>query len=145
MGISFEKFTFTKSTSTAVPVSQSVTLTTAFQPKVLILWTNGSTGTTFEEHVACSFGFSDGTNDACVSTISWDNANSATYRNVIRNNAILVMYATSGTPPTLLSVAEVTSFNSNGFTLSWTTNGTGNTAAIIHGIAIGGTDITNDI
>jgi len=137
MGVSFEKFSFTKITTVA---SQEINLTTAFQPKALILWTDGATVATFQEHVNTSFGFSDGTNDAVVSSESEDNAASALYVNVIRDTAIVSIY---GEAQTELSRASVTSFDADGFTLNWTVNGAGNPAAIIHGIAIGGTDITN--
>jgi hypothetical protein len=139
MGVSFEKFSFTKITTVA---SQEINLTGAFQPKALILWTNGNTGTVFQEHYNWSFGFSDGTTDACVSSESEDNAGSALYKNVIRNDAIIWLYDEAQVN---ISKADVTSFDADGFTLNWSVNGSGNPAAIIHGIAIGGTDITNVI
>ena len=137
MGVSFEKFSFTKITTVA---SQEINLTGAFQPKALILWTGGNTGTVFQEHMNISFGFSDGTNDAVVSQESEDNAGSALYINVLRNDSIVSIFSETQAE---LSRANVTSFDADGFTLNWTVNGAGNPAAIIHGIAIGGTDITN--
>ena len=90
--------------------------------------------------MVCCIGFSDGTNDACVTQESEDNAASALYKNVARNDAIVYIYDEA---QVAISIASVTTFDSDGFTLNWTTNGAGNTAAIIHGVAIGGTDITN--
>lgn len=87
-----------------------------------------------------SYGFSDGTDDAVVACAGVDNVGTVDSRGVQRNDAIIsILDPTS--PGTELVRASVTSFDSDGFTLSLTTN---NTAAyVFHYEAVGGTDITN--
>lgn len=134
-----EKFTFTKTTSTATPVSQEINLSGAFQPKLLILWTSAQTTSdgTYTDNNHWSFGFSDGTNDICqVSTMNESTeTDSWNWRN---DFVIVVMNPGLGA----VSAATVSSFDADGFTLSWTVQ-SDTTAMVIHGIAIGGTDITN--
>lgn len=135
-----EKGTFTKTTSTGVPVSQEINLSGAFQPKILILWSNAQTTSngTFTDHNSSSFGFSDGTNDICH-TIRANETNEQDAV-VFRNDAIISIL--SLTANSELSRASLTSFDSDGFTLSWAVQ-SDTTAMVIHYLAIGGTDITN--
>ena len=138
MTLSVKKGTFTKSTSTGVPVSQPVT-GVGFQPKALWLWGTTVTASTIAEGYGWFYGFSDGTAHASVGTTSADAGTTAIAASLMRNDAVATIM--SPTARTELARASVTSFDSDGFTLSWAVNNS--TGYIIHYLAVGGTDITN--
>lgn len=135
MGVSYKKGTFAKATTVT---TQDIT-DVGFQPKALILWTSNQTVETYEEHMMISYGFSDGTTDAVIVTSSEDNVTTSdTYLNMHNDSIVMIINKTTGA---LEARATISTFLSNGFTVNWVTNTT--PAAIIHYVAIGGTDITN--
>lgn len=87
-----------------------------------------------------SYGFSDGTNDACVAAGAIDNAASSLTAGSIRDDSAVCILSTT-TPTTVIARAEVTSFNAGNFILNWLVAGTA--AEIIHYMVVGGSDITN--
>ena len=135
-----EKGTFAKSTG-AQPASQEVNLVGAFQPKALWLWGSMVTANaTYNESHEFHYGFSDGTDDSAISGSLQDaNGDMTVASSMIRNDAIVTIVDTATNAE--IARASVTSFDSDGFTLSWTVNNA--TAYIIHYMAVGGTDITN--
>lgn len=133
-----EKGTFVKKNGTG---SQEVNLTGAFQPKVLWLWSTGSTtNATYAEHYQCTYGFSDGTNDTCIINNSEDGGAATDCSGCVRSDSIIAFQNTA-TPATITARADVTTFDADGFTLNWAVGDT--TLSIIHYMAVGGTDITN--
>ena len=141
MTLLVEKGTFTKTTSTSVPVSQQVTLTNgSLTPKLLILWTTGQTTIdgTYRDDSRISYGFSDGTNDACQAYRMDESAESESY--VFHDNAVISII--NLTTNAIVSQADVSAFGAGSFTLNWSVQS--NTEALhIHYIVAGGTDITN--
>lgn len=136
-----ETGTFTKPTSTGAQ-SQTINLVdSSLTPKFLILWTNGLTTTdgTYTEGVIWSYGFSDGTNDACQTMAALDNVTTQNEAYGWNNNAIISVLSLT---PAQVARADVTSFNAGNFVLNWSVNTT-TTATVIHYIVGGGTDITN--
>jgi hypothetical protein len=130
---------FVKSTGGA-PASQAIS-GLGFQPKALILWTSGGTveGTIRTQATgdarAC-VGFATGTAAA-------DQFAASTTANTVGNAGRRVTqkaFLLSAAAGAVSSEASLTSFDSDGFTLSWTTNNTGE-SQIIHYLAIGGTDV----
>src|SRR5688572_16601612 len=133
MGVSYKKGTFTKQTTTG---NQSIT-TVGFQPKALILWTSNQTVETYEEHAGLSYGFSDGTTDCVVACTTEDNVTTSdTYNNMHNDSIVMILNKTTGA---LEARATLNAWLADGFQLNWVTNTT--PAAVIHYIAIGGTDI----
>lgn len=140
MALTVERGTFTKTTSTSIPVSQTVTLVdSTLTPKAIILFTTGQTaGDTFTDDARFSYGFSDGTNDACQAFRMDESAKAETY--VWHNDSIISIHDLVGAGE--ISVATVSSVAAGSFTLSWTAQ-TDTNALIIHYIVIGGSDILN--
>ncbi|MGH9910337.1 MAG: S8 family serine peptidase, partial [Nitrososphaerales archaeon] len=126
--------TFTKTTATG---NQNVT-GIGFKPKALLLFTTrqATQGTTDIYNLA--FGFSNGSSSRSIGVQSNDNAATSNAGRAFGTQALRIL--SSGTP-TVTAQANVTSFNSDGFTLNWTTNDS--TASIIHYIALGGNATTN--
>lgn len=131
---------FAKSTG-AAPATQAVT-GVGFQPKALILWTSGGTvdGTIQTQATldarAC-IGIVSGTAaaDQFAASTTADTAGAGGRR--ITQKAFLL---TDAGGATVVSEASLTSFDSDGFTLSWTTNSV-TEAQVIHYLALGGTDL----
>lgn len=130
-----EKGTFLSPTGTG---TQEINLTGAFQPKALILWCTSQTTTdgTYADDALLAYGFSDGTNDACISFQVDESGEFEIYR-FDNTNILFMQFASAGNA----NLATVNSFDSDGFTLGWTC--TFSNQFSIHYIAIGGTDITN--
>ncbi len=103
-----------------------------FQPDALILWATINTSDGAIVHFVQSIGFSDGTNHYAMCATSEDGT--ATLTDADRNHASKGL--------TFLDFARVTiaecdvSFQSDGYTLTWTTANTG--AYIIHALAVEG-------
>jgi hypothetical protein len=135
-----KKGTFAKSTSTGVPVSQPVT-GVGFQPKALWLWGTAVTANAaYNADHLFHYGFSDGTTHASTSGNDQDaQADAVNTVSTFRNDSIVTIVNPAGN--TVLARASVSSFDSDGFTLSWAVNNA--TAYIIHYFAVAGTDITN--
>jgi hypothetical protein len=135
------KFTFTKITTGTSNVSQEVNLSLPSAPKALWLFAVPVTANnTYNEGISWSYGYSDGTDDACMAYSSQDDSDPTTCNHVFRNDNIICLFSTT-TPTTVLARANVTTFDTDGFTLNWVTNNS--SAYIIHGYVVGGTDITN--
>jgi len=138
-GSSFKVGSFTKSTSTGTPVSQSVAHGLGVTPKALILWTGGCTGESFAASYLFGFGVTDGTTSRSVGASSQDNVNTTNGSKRLAEKAITIIEWGE----MLLAEADFSSWDSTSFTLSWTTNNT--TAYVIHFIAIGGTDLSSKV
>ena len=121
---------FSKSTNTSVPATQVVSHSLGETPKLVILWTANATGTTAEAF--WGFGASDGSNEYSVSTF-FENGVSPTDNT--RRIATKVITQVDNAQAVLFE-ADLTSWNTTTFTLSWSTNNA--SAVTIHYIAIGG-------
>jgi len=140
--IQFATGSFTKSTGGA-PASQSVT-GLGFEPKALILFSTQTTADdSITSHLEMAIGFSDGTNEksmwggseSLVATSDADRFSNSTKLLTLRD-------ITSATSGDLLAECDLTSFDSDGFTINWTTNNA--VATKIKFIAYGG-DITVEV
>jgi hypothetical protein len=130
--LAWKKGSFTKTTSGA-PASQAIN-DVGFQPKAVIFYWTQQTATGAAANVRVGYGFATGSsNERAIAAASDDNiADSNTGRRQSQSNCIIIL--SSGTPA-LAAQAELTSFDSGGFTLNWTTNDS--SAYIIHYIARG--------
>ncbi|MFY3739636.1 MAG: hypothetical protein HMLIMOIP_000055 [Candidatus Nitrosomirales archaeon] len=117
----------------------SQTITVGFQPKALILFTNGHQSGGLQEGYNFAIGFSNGTSSRSNGMQSDDNAATS---NTGRGFGGKVLRILSSGNPTVISEADA-SFTSTGFTLTWTKNDPGNVASKIHYIALGGPIFTN--
>ena len=136
-GLSFKKGSFTKNTATG---SQAVT-GVGFQPEALIFFWTRQTATGSASNSYLGTGFATGSsNERAVAYASDDAdgnaADSAMYQS--QSHCLIMFLENSATAAAL---AELTSFDADGFTLNWTTNEA--RADIIHYVALGGTDLTN--
>lgn len=138
MAFSTKAGNFTKNTSTPGPQSQAIT-GVGFQPKALFLWMGGNLiSGSFAAGSSFSAGFTSGASDSfSVNTCCADNVSPSNTR---RRMALKVLSVTDP-DGTLLAECDLTSFDSDGFTLSWTTNNA--FGYIIHYLALGGSDLTN--
>ena len=138
-----EKGIFTKETSNVDGTDQTVSLANAsLTPKVLWLWTTGhTTANAYAEDYHVSYGFSDGTNDACIAGASEDNEASSDTAGVIRNDSVICILDAATTPTTINARADVVSFGAGQFVLNWAVSDA--VASVIHYMVLGGTDITN--
>lgn len=137
MGIDYKQGTFTKATATG---DQDIT-TVGFQPKALTLWGILTTGETFVEHYSVSYGFTDGTNDMVVTSVSEDNQASSDSGGTLYNDACIMLCDPTTAAYDIVGRATLSTFLSNGFRLNWSVANA--TAYVIHYTAIGGSDITN--
>jgi len=140
MAAGFKVGTFTKSTNTSVPVDQAIT-GVGFQPKALILFILPQTATGSNNDQAFGIGFCAGTASTDVhSHAAWCDHNVSTTAASFRgaNKAITCTLASTGAA---VCEADLKSFDSDGFTLTWTTNDAN--AYEMFFVAFGGSDITN--
>lgn len=140
MTLLVEKGTFTKTTSTSTPVSQQVNLSNgSLTPKIIILWTAGQTGFGGHTDDTClSYGFSDGTNDACQAYVMDESLETERYS--FRDDSIICII--SVTANSIVSQADVSATAAGSFTLNWSVQSDTN-ALEIHYMVADGTDITN--
>lgn len=142
-GALFATGSFAKSTS-AGPVSQAVT-GIGFTPKAILLFSSQTSGAedTIAVHYEQAIGFSDGTTEKSIWTGSEDGVVSGTDADRYSNSGKLLTLRdiSSGTSGALLAECDLTSFDSDGFTINWTTNNA--VASHIKYVAIGGDDITD--
>lgn len=128
---------FAKSTGGA-PVSQAVT-GVGFTPRALILWTGNNTSSdSFGASAYLGFGMSTASESYAIATAIQDNV---TPTNTGRNQAAKALTMCSYDGSTVLYECDLSSFDSDGFTLNWTTND-GN-AVIVHYMALGGPNFTD--
>jgi hypothetical protein len=123
---------FTKSITAGSNIVQEITYTST--PQALIVWSDGNTAdNTFANNYSTYYGYSDGTNHACVSGLSRDGqTTTGTFSGHKNNKVISLMDASVNTV-----VAEATvSFGSNKATFNWTIND--NRAVYIHTMAFWG-------
>ena len=138
MGVSVYQNTFAKRSGDGTQTITGI----PFQPKAVIFWSAGMTGTSFVEGVSSCVGFSDGTDGMSVYATSNDNVGTSdclTATNFSGGTTAIALVDTTGT--NFDGTADLTAFTSDGFDLTWT-NSTATTYTI-HYMAIGGTDITN--
>ena len=142
MTLLVETGTFTKETSNVDGTDQTVTLVdSTLTPKVLWLWaTSNTSNATFADDLVFSYGFSDGTDDACVACIAEDGIPSSDTSGVIRNDSCICIQD-ANTPNTTSARASVVSFGAGQFVLDWAVSDA--VGIIIHYMVAGGTDITN--
>lgn len=135
MALSVFAGTFNKNAGTGAQAITGV----GFTPKVLILWTSyQSTADVIGNDSIFGFGFTTGA--AQSHAASWSSQhNVATSNNSRRGAAKVLTVVQYG--ETLLAECGLTSFDADGFTLDWTTNGGG--TQIVHFLALGGGDIVN--
>jgi len=122
--------------------TQQVVISPAFTPKVIYFWGTNQTATGGAVGGNDWFGVTSGTPAAQnfgVAAYNIDNVATSDARIRIAQQACVII--TGPTAITVVGAATLSSFNSNGFTLSWGTSDTN--AYIIYYIALGGTDITN--
>ena len=123
---------FTKSTGLA-PATQVVPHGLGRPPKALILWTDRSGAGYGFVH---AFGMTDGTTSRSVAMASQDAANpSNSSRRIAAKALTLVQWGEA-----LVAEANLTSWDGNNFTLTWTANDA--TADTIHFIAISGATVS---
>jgi hypothetical protein len=137
MALSAKYGNFTKDTDGTG--NQSVT-SVGFLPKALILWTTGQTAAGFAANDILCIGYSDGATDRCWGRGNDDNV--ATTNSGRRSAAKIISIISDG-GPTVVAEADLTTFDSDGFSLDWTTNDAN--ASIIHYLALGAIDLTNAI
>jgi hypothetical protein len=141
MPFSAKKGTLTAPTSGSAPVSQSVNV--GFAPKlILFFWTyQGSEGFSGGD-IGGIQGFgaaSSSSQRGCASYAANDNTSPSVAGS--RADATKCISLLSNGAPTIVGEADLSSMDSDGFTLSWAT--IPSTAAIVHYLALGGSDITN--
>jgi hypothetical protein len=132
---------FDKSTNTTTPVDQSVSWASPnFTPKLLRLSVSNQTahGTSSTVGETIAVGFTDGTNERCVAVQSEEAVGTTNCSRICSDTKLLEIYDDAGS---LLAECDFKSFDSKGFTITWTTN---NAVALkIHYWAVGGSDITD--
>lgn len=139
MALLFKSGQFTKTITTPAPVSQAVT-GVGFQPKAIIFNLSGSNGNdSFDNSHRMGFGIATASTSAtiCSSGQNAQATTSARHRHGAAGDCILIINLGG----TIAAAAQLTSFDSDGFTLNWSDNNV--TGFLINYIAIGGTDLTN--
>jgi hypothetical protein len=106
----------------------------AFTPKAVMLITGYNTAAGFQDGWRFSFGLTDGTTSAAISTYGQDNTAGATVRTVVSTD----FFRQSDTVPTILRQGAFVSFGSGEFTVNWTT-ASGNQTILF--VAFGGADL----
>lgn len=135
MALSVYKGTISQKTSTG---SQGYT-GIGFQPKALLLFGGLLTANGTTPHATHSMGFVASSSDRRYSCyVDKDNVTVTVARRRWSNDKAFGIIDNAGT---VLCECDLTSFDSDGFTLNWGTADA--TARIIHVIAIGGTNVTN--
>ncbi|MGH9921299.1 MAG: hypothetical protein ACRD38_00955 [Nitrososphaerales archaeon] len=128
--------TFTQPTTGTPPFTQAIT-GVGFQPTGLMLASfNNVAASTVQSHSRLSFGASDGTNEGAMWFGDKDNVGT-TVTEEYSDTAKVIRLATE-TTPTTDAEADLQSFDSDGFTLNWTTRNDATAREIIY-IALGNT------
>ena len=123
---------FTRNTGTG---SQAVT-GVGFQPKALLLWSCNRTVTGLGDRFYFVFGATDGTNSVAINAVSDDDLATSDVHRTHQEGAIYRSITGAGA---LAARATLSSLDSDGFTLNWTTND--GVASLIYYIAIGGSSV----
>jgi len=133
---------FTKRSGTG---TQAVVISPAFTPKLIYFWGNTQTAVGAAVGANEFFGATSATAAAQNGSVAGANLeNVATSDNAVRGSTNAVTIITiAASVITVQAEAILSSLNSDGFTLNWTTSNT--SAYIVYYLAVGGTDITNVI
>lgn len=115
----------------------------SWTPKVAIFqWSRANTSTgTFQEHMSYGFGFTDGTNQRCVSISSEDNSARSDTGSRGSNNSVITALIPTGTLPGVDAVATFSSWLTNGIQINWTDAPAAQFYITV--TFLGGDDITN--
>lgn len=136
----FKTGSFAKTTS-AGPVDQAIT-GVGFTPKALILFCSNTTANdTLGDGMNFAMGVSDGTDERSIWFASQDAFATADCDRYANTTKALCLRGSGSSA--LLAEADVKTFDSDGFTLTWTTNNA--VANIIKYVAIGGDDLSVDV
>jgi hypothetical protein len=139
MAVSFKVIRFQKNSSGTDGVTQDIDAT--FPPKAcIVITTSTATSASSVAHFAMSIGYSDGTNNVCVSGLSRDALNTVLNSNYYREDACLLRMDESSALTTL-DRASISFPSGNTVRFTWTENGT--VASWVTLIVIGGSDILN--
>lgn len=128
---------FAKSTA-AASVDQAIT-GVGFTPKVVLLWTAANTSAdTLQDNVLFAFGATTGASNSYSAAIAaQDNQDTSNTSQRLAAKALTIVQWGE----TTLAECDLKSFDSDGFTLTWTTNN--NVGYIIGYMALAGADLTN--
>lgn len=119
-GVNAHAGVFNKSTSTSVPVSQSIT-GIGFQPDLLLLSSiQAITDGNGRNQARRGLGATDGTTEGCVTYSDRDGQSTSTTNRISKTSKAFVKIDNNG--QNIDAEADLASFDSDGFTLSWTTN-----------------------
>jgi hypothetical protein len=125
---------FTKSTTAGSNVQQAITFNST--PQAIIVWSDASTvDNTYTNDVVVNYGFSDGTNHACVTGLSEDGQTTTDTFGGFKDNRVIA-FTDENTPSTTPLAEATVSFSSNQAVFNWTTNDT--RANYIHCLALWG-------
>lgn len=133
--VAVKKGTFTKESATSS--TPQVITGVGFQPKALILFTTGQSAEGFNDVYNFAMGFSDGIDSRSIGIRSDDNLATSNTGRAFGTKILTIL--SSGTPK-VGSVAELSSFDNDGFTLNWVQNN--QESSIIHYIALGSDNLT---
>lgn len=135
-----KKGTIVATTAGSPPVSQAVT-GVGFTPKAVLIWgQNITSANSYATNNYGSFGFATSSSDRKSMTWAADD-NLATTNSARRSSSALCLYQFTDGTGGIDGSADLTSMDSDGFTLSWTNLLA--TGQIIHYMALGGDDLTN--
>lgn len=135
MAVSYKVGSFNHRSGTGSQVVTGV----GFEPKALILFAINATTEPIQVHSVVNIGFTDGTNERSIWVGSEDGVGTSNANRYGNSGKVINFRAVSD--GSLQAEADLTSFDSNGFTLNWTTNTI--SGVPIKYVAIGGTDITD--
>jgi hypothetical protein len=141
VAISAKPGTFTKRAGTG---TQSIT-GVGFTPKAILFWWSDTVAAVSgfsDAGLHFSYGFSDGTNHKGCSQFALDAANPTSCGRGWNNAKCIVLITEGGVADTL---AHVSAFGADGFTLDFTTNGAAATGATVHYLALGGADLSVNV
>lgn len=131
---SFKKGTFTGDGATG---DQSVT-GVGFQPVALLIWSTMQTAAGLTDEYHYVEGWTDGTNQVTFFAVSGDNSASSVTRRNAHAARLIDAYSSAGT---VVARATIVSFDSDGFTINWSTA----SSAIFHFVAIGGAGVEAEV
>ncbi|MFQ6069308.1 MAG: hypothetical protein ACE5LC_02155 [Candidatus Aminicenantales bacterium] len=130
-GVKFGTFTANSGTG-----SQSVT-GLGFQPKAVLFWITDLTSAGSGSYARFGRGWTDGTNQGAVATAWDDSSGVSNSRDRIVNTKCITLIDHSGA---ILAEAGIVSFDSDGFTINWSTAGG---SRLVTYLALGGDALTN--
>lgn len=126
---------FTKTTSAAT-VSQVVSHSLGQTPRAILLWTNGKTNESIGTGFLFGLGMSDGTTSKALAASSTDGVGTSLANRRMASKVLTIVDGAG----TTLAEADLASWSSSSFTLSWTTNDS--TAYVVHYLLISGPHVS---